>query len=137
VKCDGVTNPDAVPVREDDGTIDAERTAFGIDHCAIGYQFATRNGLPDNVVRVTLNHHRPKEEHFQRDLVALVAVAENVANHVQREHNIAGYGLEACPHYEVLASGWKQKRENAFATALPAAVVQAIRDTRHMLKSIA
>ncbi|QJW94321.1 HDOD domain-containing protein [Frigoriglobus tundricola] len=137
VKCNGVTDPDVVPVRETDGTIDAERAAFGIDHCAIGYQFATRNGMPENVVRVTLNHHRPDEEHIQRELVALVAVAERIGNYVQREHQITGYDLGTCPHYQVLADGWTSGHEAAFARALPAAVVRAIRDTRHMLKAIA
>jgi putative nucleotidyltransferase with HDIG domain len=136
VKCDG-TGADAPPVREDDHTPTAERTAYGIDHCAIGYQFATRNALPENVVRVALNHHRPEEEHFQRPLVALVAVAERVANHVQWNHAIANYDLDTCPRFEVLSNDLDRKREEAFRTGLAAATVQAIRDTRRMLKACA
>ncbi len=137
VKCDGVADPDAVAVHEGDETVAVEREAFGIDHCAIGYQFATRSGLPESVVRVALNHHRAADEPFQREAVALVAVAERVANHVQRAHEIAGYDLAACPQFEVLAARWKPAREVAFRAGLPAATVQALRDTRKMLRALA
>jgi putative nucleotidyltransferase with HDIG domain len=134
VKCDGVVS-DPPAAREDDATPEAERAAYGIDHCAIGYQFATRNGLPENVVRTALNHHRPQDERFQPDLVALVAVAERVANHAQWTHKVADYDLAACPRFEALAAGWPRKRAAAFRAGLAAATVQAIRDTRRMLKA--
>jgi putative nucleotidyltransferase with HDIG domain len=136
VKCDG-TVADPPTVREDDSTPGTERDVYGIDHCAIGYQFATRNNLPENVVRVALNHHRPEEEHFQRTMVALVAVAENVANHVQWKHTVADFDLGECPRFAVLSLEWGPKREDAFRTGLAAATVQAIRDTRRMLKACA
>jgi putative nucleotidyltransferase with HDIG domain len=136
VKCDG-TVADPPLVREDDTTTATEREVYGIDHCAIGYQFATRNNLPENVVRVTVNHHRPEEERFQRTMVALVAVAECVANHVQYKHTIADYDLKECPRFAVLSQEWGRKREDAFRTGLAGATVQAIRDTRRMLKACA
>jgi putative nucleotidyltransferase with HDIG domain len=136
VKCDG-TVADPPETREDEETPAAERAAYGIDHCAIGYQFATRNGLPETIIRTVLNHHRPEEEHFQRALVALVAVAERVGNHVQWKHTVADYDLEGCPRFEVLSKDWGGKRRDAFRAGLPAVAVQAIRDTRRMLKSVA
>ena len=135
VKCDGaIVTPPAT--REDDATPTTERATYGIDHCAIGYQLATRNALPEAVVRTTLNHHRPEEEQFHRDLVALVAVAERVCNHVQWKHNVAEYDLGACPRFEVLSAGWPKKREDAFRAALASVTVSAIRETRQMLKAI-
>jgi putative nucleotidyltransferase with HDIG domain len=136
VKCDGTI---AAPpsTRETDETPAAERAVYGIDHCAIGYQFATRNNLPETVVRAALNHHRPEEEQFQRPLVALVAFAERVSNHVQWHHNVAGYDLDACPRFEVLSDNWGAKRAGALRAGLADAAVQAIRDTRRMLKSCA
>jgi putative nucleotidyltransferase with HDIG domain len=135
VKCDGVL-ADPPAAREDDETPGAERAAYGVDHCAIGYQLATRNALPEPIVRTALNHHRPEEEVFHQQLVALVAVAERVANHVQWKHNVAEYDLDTCPRFEVLSSGWPSKRESAFRSGLGAATVRAIRDTRQMLKAI-
>jgi HD-like signal output (HDOD) protein len=135
VKCDAATSPPAT--REDDDTPAHERDAYGIDHCAIGYQFATRNALPENVVRVTLNHHRPEEEHLQCPMVSLVALAERIANHVQWSHNIAGYPLDECPRFEVLSRGWGQKRMDSFRAGLSATAIRALRATRLMLKSCA
>jgi hypothetical protein len=82
-----------------------------------------------------LHHHRPADDAVHRELVSLVAVTERMAAHVQRKHNIAGYNLVACPHFPVLARGWTATRATAFHKALPAVVVQALRDTRAMLKS--
>jgi putative nucleotidyltransferase with HDIG domain len=133
VKCDD--DVDAPSVREDDHTPSAEREVYGIDHCAIGYQFMTRNGMPESVVRVALNHHRPEEEQFQSALVALVAVAERVANHVQWHHTIADYNLDECPRFEVLSKDWGRKRVDAFRKGLADTTIQAIKDTRQMLKA--
>jgi len=124
-------------VYEGEDALAAERAAYSVDHCAVGYQFATCNNLPESVARVVLNHHRPAEERLQRTLVALVAVAERVTNHVQRKHNITGYDLGACPAFRVLSRDWGQARIDVFRAGLASATVQALRDTRHMLKSIA
>lgn len=133
VKCgEGTELP---PVAESDDTPDAERATYDIDHCAIGYQFATRNHLPESVVRVALNHHRPQEEPFAKELVALVAFAERVANHVQQKHTIADYTLSACPAFEVLSLGWNSKHEAKFRAGMGALTVQALRDTRRMLRA--
>jgi putative nucleotidyltransferase with HDIG domain len=134
VKCGETADP--LPATETDDTPDDERAAYGIDHCAIGYQFATRNRLPEGVIRVTLNHHRPEEEHFARELVALVSLAERVANHVQQKHTIADYDLTACPRFEVLSLGWGAKHEAKFRAGLGAVTVQALRDTRRMLRAV-
>lgn len=136
VKCNPA--PANLPAQwEDDETLAAERTTYGIDHCAVGYQFATCNTLPESVVRVTLNHHRPAEEQLQRTLVSLVALAECVTNHVQRKHNIVGYKLDDCHAFEVLSSDWGRERRGMFRAGLASATVQALRDTRRMLKSMA
>lgn len=136
VKCpEDSTAAALVPAEETAETLRAEREVWGLDHCEIGHQFATKNKLPETVCQTTLNHHRPTEEKKHRELVALVAVAERMSAHVQRRHNIAGYNLVACPHFPVLARGWTAHRASEFHKALPGVVVQAMRDTRAMLKS--
>ena len=136
VKCpDDATAAALLTADETEDTPRLERECFGTDHCAIGHEFATRNKLPEAVARAILHHHRPADESPHRELAALVAVAERVAAHVQRKHNIAGYNLVACPHFPVLAHGWPASRAAAFHKALPPTVVQAMRDTRTMLKS--
>ena len=136
VKCpDDPTAAALLAADETDDTPRQERELLGNDHCAMGHQFAIRNKLPEAVAHAALNHHRPADESAHRELVALVAVAERLAAHVQRKHNVVGYNLVACPHFPVLARGWTAARAAAFHKVLPATVVQAMRDTRTMLKS--
>lgn len=136
VKCpEDSTAAALVGAEEAPETLRAEREVWGLDHCEIGHQFALQNKLPEAVARAMRHHHRPAEEDKHRELVALVAVAERMSAHVQRKHNIAGYNLVACPHFPVLARGWTPARAADFHKALPGVVVQAMRDTRAMLKS--
>lgn len=136
VKCpEDSTAAALVTAEETDESLRTEREVWGLTHCEIGHQFATKNKLPETVCRTMLHHHRPADEDKHRELVALVAVTERMAAHVQRKHNIAGYNLVACPHFPVLARGWTASRASEFHKALPGIVVQAMRDTRAMLKS--
>jgi putative nucleotidyltransferase with HDIG domain len=114
-----------------------ERTRFGIDHCALGFQFAQKNNLPEQIRRAILNHHRPEEEHFEFKLVSLIAIANVIANHVQRQHNITDYKPSVCPIFKAMASRWTGQREEVFVKSLPGIVVRAIKNTRVMLKSFA
>src|SRR4051812_39806283 len=135
VKCPGDVT-DAAPTRAPgDDVLAAERARFGIDHCAAGYQFAQQNGLPEHLVRTILNHHRPEDDQCHPNLVALVALANRLANYAQVRHNIADYNLSACPIFRVMARRWTAQREGAFAAALPGIVVRALKNTRLMLKS--
>lgn len=135
VKCPPDTTNSAPTSVLGEDILRLERARFGVDHCELGYQFAQRNKLPDQLARVILNHHRPEEEHLESDLVALVAMANRIANYAQFQHNITGYNLAKCPIFRVLARRWSGQREDAFTRALPGIVVRAIKNTRRMLKS--
>jgi HD-like signal output (HDOD) protein len=126
---------DPMDYKEDDQILQRERQYLGIDHCAIGYHFATKNNLPEGIVRVILNHHRPHDEQFQQELVALIGVADRLANFAQRSHKIKGYNLSACPFFPFLVQYWPKEQQLALRRAIPVIVVQAIRETRQMLKA--
>lgn len=111
--------------------LQCERDTYGIDHCAVGEQFAVRNGLPEQLAHALRNHHTPADERFHGPLVALIAFCNRIANHTQREHNIAGYDLGACPVFPMLGRG------DPFARALPGMVLRAFKSTHAMLKSFA
>lgn len=127
---------DPLDFDEDGDILGNERQQLGIDHCAIGYNFATKNNLPESLVRVILNHHRPEEEHLQQELVALVALADRLGNYAQRESNIKGYDVSRCPFFPFLVQYWPKEQRSALRRSLPMIVVQAIRDTRRMLKAV-
>lgn len=136
VKCpDDARAAALVTGEETDGILAAERDYLSTDHCAIGGQFAVRNKLPESILRVIEYHHRPADEVTHRELVALVAVADRIINHAQLKHNVTGYNPVTCPHFPTLSRGWAPTRAAAFHKALPNLMVQALRDTRTMLKS--
>ena len=136
VKCpDDARAHGLVTGEETDNFLAAERDFLGTDHCAVGGEFAVRNKLPESIVRVIENHHRPADEVAHRELVALVAVTDRVVNHIQLKHNVTGYNPVSCPHFPALSRGWTPARAAALHKALPNLVVQALRDTRTMLKS--
>jgi putative nucleotidyltransferase with HDIG domain len=136
VKCGDDAHAHALMTGEEtEDVLKVEGGYLGTDHCAVGGQFAVRNKLPESMVRVIEGHHRPADEVAHRELVALVAVAERVVNHIQLKHNVTKYNPVACPHFPTLSRGWTPARAAAFHKALPGLVVQAIRDTRTMLKS--
>lgn len=126
----------ADPLAFDDeaGVLAAERDAVGIDHCELGVRFARANGLPASVTDAILNHHFPAAESEHRRLTALVALADRLANHAQREHKLQGYRADDCPGYGVLAGRLGRNGADQLRKALPGAVVQALRGTRYMLR---
>jgi putative nucleotidyltransferase with HDIG domain len=136
VKCpDAFAAADPIDFEEDGQILPREREYLGIDHCAIGYHFATRNNLPEGIVRVLLNHHRPEEEQLQQELVALVGVADRLANFAQREHKVTGYDLSNCPFFPFLVQYWPKEQKSLLRKSIPVIVVQSIRETRKMLKA--
>jgi HD-like signal output (HDOD) protein len=71
-----------------------EQEGLGIDHCFFGAWFANVNQLPSSLSCACQFHHTPEEALEHQSLVALVAAADDMANHVQREKCIEGYLLE-------------------------------------------
>jgi len=47
--------------REQCHLVDAENAVLGTDHCHIGARVAGKWKLPDNIIAVIQNHHRPSE----------------------------------------------------------------------------
>ncbi|MBL8851017.1 MAG: HDOD domain-containing protein [Planctomycetaceae bacterium] len=63
--------------------LDREREALGTDHCELGTAFAVRNGLPASLIAVIQHHHRPHEAKELQKLVAVVAIADHMANRIE------------------------------------------------------
>lgn len=120
---------------QEDGTVLAiERDAITFDHCEIGVRFARANQLPQPVANAILNHHFPQAEREFPLLVALTAVADGLANHVQRERKLSTYRPEKCPGFIRLLSAAGVDKTKAVRNAVSRSVVDALRETRAMLK---
>ncbi|MBX9626949.1 MAG: HDOD domain-containing protein [Gemmataceae bacterium] len=130
----GFARADPMTFKEDPRVLAREREMVGLDHCEVGVRFARANKLPESVSEAILNHHFPAADGEHRRLTALVALADRLANHVQREHALKGYAADDCPGFRVLQSRLRPPAAEKLRAAIPGAVVQALRATRHMLR---
>ncbi len=74
-----------------------ERAVFNSDHCVLGAWFGAHHQLPKPVVQSIRYHHRPLEAEEFQGTVALVAAADDMANHIQRREPIEDYDADCNP----------------------------------------
>jgi HD-like signal output (HDOD) protein len=79
-----------------------EQAVLGTDHCYFGAWFANLNNLPAPIVSSIQFHHTPEWADDHKPLVALVGVADHMANYVQREGRAEGYDPESNPSWIIL-----------------------------------
>ena len=105
----------AVMVEGRRSVVDVEREYFGTDHCAIGGLLVAHWGLPEPVVEAVALHHDPDGEPQASSLVAIIHVAEVLANALdlcQREENLVSHlSGTACAR---LGIDWQQDMSGLF-----------------------
>ncbi len=110
----------AMNFQEDADTPQRERAAIGADHCALGGWFAELSNLPPALVEVIRRHHAPPPAGSPARLVALVAAADHMANHLQRGLSVASYDPATNDGLTTLCTGWSAGRTEHMRTTLPA-----------------
>ena len=92
---------------EETGVLAAEQAFVETNHCEIGAWFVTKNALPEQLKSVVRFHHNPElADTNSRRFVALVAVCDHMANHLQRYEESRGYDPASNPFLATLeASG--------------------------------
>jgi HD-like signal output (HDOD) protein len=85
--------PEADSLGFDEGPelLEHERSVLGADHCEVGAWFAGRGGIPASLVASIQWHHTPVATGEHARLVALTAVADHMANFVQRNQDSTDY----------------------------------------------
>ena len=73
----------------------AEKCILGTDHCEAGAWFAEIGHLPSEFVDVIRYHHQPAASVKHRRLVALTAIADHMANYMQRFDTASQYDLSS------------------------------------------
>lgn len=71
---------DKMSFNEDGDLLEQEMAAFGTTHAKLGGWFLRENALPDELINVAIHHHEPSGSARFTRLVALVAVADSLAN---------------------------------------------------------
>ena len=88
---------------EETGVLAAEQAFVETNHCEIGAWFVTKNALPEQLKSVVRFHHNPElADTNSRRFVALVAVCDHMANHLQRYEESRGYDPASNPFLATL-----------------------------------
>jgi len=112
------TRLDLLDFVEGDDVEGREREAIGVSHAEFGAWFAATNELPGSLVSAIQHHHRPEAagEHVQ--LAALVAVADHMANHIQRGEAPETYNSMNDGAMLVLEQSGARRATDVFAAAV-------------------
>jgi len=96
-----------------------EQQTWGTTHTEVGAWFAAQNRLPDCLVSAIRFHHFPtRAPRDHRKLTTLVAIADDMANHVQRHQTGEGYDPEFNSAIDQLAElGVDRPREKLIAAS--------------------
>jgi HD-like signal output (HDOD) protein len=104
----------ALDFREMGDLLVRERAAIGIDHCALGGWFGEHSQLPEGIIRAIRCHHEPARTDDDRKLLALVATADHMANHLQRGEEAWAYSWLDNTGLALLWERWPEARKDRF-----------------------
>ncbi|MEL6106422.1 MAG: HDOD domain-containing protein [Planctomycetota bacterium] len=118
---DTFADADPLDFMEDSDLLERERELIGTDHCSFGAWFANHNGLPSSLAAAIRYHHGGNEpDHPDARLIALTIAGDDIANHLQRVGEAAGYEPELNPGIDALSRCVPGDIETRFIEQLPA-----------------
>lgn len=81
-----------------------ETKFIGTDHAEVGAWFLRRNHLPEELITVARYHHAPQDATKFKRLVALTAIADDMANFCHHKKFGSEFDCRANNHLEILES---------------------------------
>jgi len=90
---DQFASADPMDFEENSQTPDKEAWFLETNHCEAGAWFAQINSLPSEFVEAIRHHHAPQNAVKHRRLVALTAISDHIANHMQRFETSDAYDV--------------------------------------------
>jgi HD-like signal output (HDOD) protein len=118
---------------EDGDVLAREEEILGTDHCFVGAWFADHSQLPGSVISAIQYHHTPQEAPEHQPLIALVAMADSLANFLHREESAESYDLTTNPGWKLLAPGVAANLQQSFAASLPAILKKANEEAQSLV----
>jgi HD-like signal output (HDOD) protein len=104
---------------EDAGILQRERAQINTDHCELGNLYAQQNRLPFSAIAAIRFHHQPAESKDHRGILALVAIADDMANHFQRGEKPEAYDATASPGFPLIGHAWPAEKAAEFKRIVP------------------
>jgi HD-like signal output (HDOD) protein len=126
---------DSLDFREEGDLLARERAAIAIDHCALGAWFGAHSQLPETLIQAMRLHHEPGLGEDSQRLVALVATADHMANHLQRGEEIEAYDPATNPGLACLWTRWPEGRKERFLEENPALMQGSVQAANGALSS--
>ncbi len=109
--------------------LERERAAIGIDHSALGGWFGEHSRLPEALVQAMRLHHEPGADSPSAKLVALVAAADHMANHLQTYGQANGYDVHTNPGLAHLWARWPPARKERLVGELSSILAECAHAT--------
>lgn len=100
---DSFVEADPLDFDESGDVLSREISIMGVDHAEFGAWFAEWTGLPESLVASLRYHHRPGFEQPEQQLTALVAAADDMANHLQVYEEASTYDISSNEGIQVLS----------------------------------
>ncbi len=113
--------------------LEREFDATGTDHCRLGAWFAHGNQIPHPIPSVILNHHQPELVEEHQRLTALIAVADQLANHWQRSGDNIPEEFTPPSALSLLVDDENGEFAAEFAKVAPTLMAEAQRDAEAMV----
>ncbi len=104
--------------------LERERNLCGTTHCDLAGWFVEYSGLPQSLADVVRYHHTYTDEMSDRPLVALTAIADHMANHMQLTKKPDGYDPNENTAIDFLDLSPKQRAR--LIAIIPAVMAEAI-----------
>jgi HD-like signal output (HDOD) protein len=123
---DAAARADVMDFREEGDLLARERAAIGVDHCALGGWFGEHSQLPPTLIHAMKYHHEPNGSNDSQKLVALVATADHMANHLQEAKEIKDYQPQDNCALSSLWAQWTEGRKQRFLDELPSMMEQSL-----------
>ena len=93
---------DPLDFNESPDLLKQEFETIGTTHAEVGAWFLQRNQIPEELVMVARYHHQPQSSAKFKRLIALTAIADEMANLYHREGRQAVFDCEKCVPLSVL-----------------------------------
>ena len=124
---------DPLDFNETSSILEHESSILGTDHCRIGAWFARMNQLPSPLPEVILRHHQPEIPGDCGKMIALIAVADHMANHLQRCGSDDGYVPQLNPALPILKAHMPETFEPHFCEIANSLMQEVRRDAKSMI----
>ena len=108
-----------------------KQAVLGTDHCEIGGAFGVRNGLPAALNTVIQQHHRPENAEAFQELVALVAMADQMARRFEDVPNLAMD--EPCDNLCISLLAERERVRDALEAVTPKMARDAATEARRLI----